>query len=411
MFAPTTGIAGMCLGGTHNIITLNDKYCLEFDGVDDMLITGPEFDSGLTFADVFKAPEFSVSWWMKVTGVPATSEKIWGVTFDANNYFSCSYNAIDEIQYFIGVDGTFRDSTTYVKIYDDFGNSWVHCVLVANASHTKLWCNGQYAGGTAPIDTTQFDIDETVPIGIGGQLKGDWFTEYKSGGIGQGYFDGKISNISFFNKSLSEEEREALDDGADPKHISGLLGSYGMGDGSRDLIIETIAEDNMDADNTGDWYAKSLFWTSVDASVTYDAVEECYRISSNEGAVMFVTGNVQFIDGRPYRVFMDYKNGSATDVYWLLIWYDAITKNSGRFGSVTTGSSWQTTPNSAVFTPNVSTIYGYVGLYIPSSLAGDDICVRFMRCDAVESVEDRSTSHNHASAFNMEEADIVEDAP
>jgi hypothetical protein len=82
---------------------------------------------------------------------------------------------------------------TYDK---DLGQGWNHLAAVRKGSELRLYVNGNMISKSSPFNPQDYDLTVKKPLKIG-------FGEYD-------YFSGRIREVRFYNRAISEQEIATL---------------------------------------------------------------------------------------------------------------------------------------------------------------------------------------------------------
>ena len=203
-----------------------DEFSVSFDGTDEFIDT--------TFVSNYDV--FTISAWINVnTGGIGTNRVIFDGRDDTN----------DGILFFIGSDEKISLRINSVQVNDPSTitpNVWHHIVGTNDGSTGKLYLNGVQINTNNTSGTTISNITNNAMIGA------------KSFSSTVSHFNGEISEIAFYNKSLSASEVKTIYNGREPyNHKEGvcsndLVAWYRMGDG----VLDTKQNDHTHTGIIGD---------------------------------------------------------------------------------------------------------------------------------------------------------------
>lgn len=179
------------------------SYSMEFDGVNDYILTGSAIDLGTSC---------SISFWYSGATSGRNGSVVGGRSF-AEGGVSSNYQAI------------FLSSGTYLAFYQSnsstpktfiYGSSpmnssdWFHAVIVRDGANLNLYLNG------ADTSTSYTDLDATAKTYIRNiATNGENQT-------GAQTLTGKISNVSLYNSALTQDQILTIYNGGVPNDISSL---------------------------------------------------------------------------------------------------------------------------------------------------------------------------------------------
>jgi hypothetical protein len=176
---------------TNNATELYENYALDFDGVNDYILTGSAIDLGTSC---------SISFWYSGATSGRNGSVVGGRSY-AEGGLPSNYQAI------------FLSAGTYLAFYQSnsatpktfiYGSSpmnssdWFHAVIVRDGANLNLYLNG------ADTSTSYTDLDATAPtyvrnIATNGENQ-----------TGTQTLTGKISNVSLFNSALTAAQVTTL---------------------------------------------------------------------------------------------------------------------------------------------------------------------------------------------------------
>ena len=155
-----------------------DEYSLAFDGTNEYVDLGTNFESTLLNSD------FSVSFWLKATdGNPSSDEYFIG-TKDGDDNFWLRIETDGDIQFYYK-EGTTQSNLIASSYFADGASNWVNLVFTLSNSSQKIYANGVViASGTTSIDSSGFAQNTNRNLVIGGR---------NNAGTIDGFFSGNIS--------------------------------------------------------------------------------------------------------------------------------------------------------------------------------------------------------------------------
>lgn len=204
----STEVAKTGLSGTNNGAFLTtdrnqvENRAFEFDGINDNINYGDNFDLGLS--------DFTVSVWTKVDEYkglkPNTSTRgAYIINKGLTKYGTPSRSGYGIIAMSLNNENTFgfyvggNDQVYMTRAANNFNiNEWYHVVGVKEGNIISLYVNG------VKIDElsipSSLDTDTNIPFAIGSQDKLGMDAE------GTTYFDGKIDNIKIYDRAFTPQE-------------------------------------------------------------------------------------------------------------------------------------------------------------------------------------------------------------
>jgi hypothetical protein len=267
---PTRAIT--ILGGD----SFRDEYSLEFDGSNDYIDTGSNFES-----TVFNSA-FSVSLWVKLDdGRPSATEYLFG-TKDGNDSIWGRVETDGDIQLFYK-EGSAEEALVASAYFADGASKWTHLIFVISDSAQAIYANGVLiASNTTSLSTSGFAQDTNRNFIIGARNN--------AGSVGDGVA-GKISDFALYTKALSASEVSTIYNGREPYNhkegsFSGSLYSWWrMGDGSANNIKFSYI-DNSAINTSISTITSSTFDSNTDGWASYNSgtVSHSTTISSYSGS-------------------------------------------------------------------------------------------------------------------------------
>jgi len=242
-----------------------DEYSLEFDGTNDYVNLGNQTNSG---------DDISVAAWVKLS----VSQVAPIITF-GQLYFRL--NSSTEIRFW--ADSTGNSTITTIP---NCLNKWIHLAVSSDAGVNKVYANGVLL--ETETDTT-----------LGNSAAASYIGRYSTA-----YFEGKISDVTIYNKVLSTSEVKTIyNDGEPYNHKDGICSGnltnwWRMGDRALDSypliqsqenaiigISNLISNDTFDANTTG-WEQYSEGTDNVISRET-----SIVRTGSGSLKITYKTGN------------------------------------------------------------------------------------------------------------------------
>ena len=253
-----------------------NNWSLDFDGTDDVVNFGNVHNLGDT-------TDFTISVWFKRTN--SDTHYLLGKQQDADNRWRIYISTDESVTFEASTSRTkrieYESSATAIA---DNTTDWNHIVVAvdrSDASNSGMWINGAAVTLATETETgIAVDIDNTGDFTIGG--------------VGSGFANGQITDVSIWNIALIPIA--VLRDGtsgvgnatpADLKGESGLVSWYRMGDNTIDsypLISDGVnptlgGECLANGDFTGD----ASLWNQTDSNWSIDETNDyaSYADSSN----------------------------------------------------------------------------------------------------------------------------------
>lgn len=194
-------------GNIEGALASTDRFstsdkAFTFDGKDDRISFGDVLDFG--------SSDFTVSFWVNVsqfTGlIPNTNTRgAWVVSKGITKYGTPSragygINALrseskNVFQFFLGNQ---NDQSFKVEHEGFQENTWYHLTVVRSGLEQKLYANGLLVATNAL--PSQFNIDTNIPLVFGSIEK------LGNDAEGTSYFNGKLDDVRFYNRALSDDE-------------------------------------------------------------------------------------------------------------------------------------------------------------------------------------------------------------
>ena len=221
-----------------------NKYSLDFDGVDDFVNLGnnaslrPAVSGGV-----------SLSLWCKWADITTATSRIFSVSSNASSYngLSCSKNSSGYISMNTG-DGTGFGSSTRRSLQTNSvavsNNTWHHIVFV--------WTNETSSSWKIYVDDSDILSSTSGTGGVNVYTTDDAFIGKRITGPTT-YANGNMDELSFWDKALSGAEVTAIYNSGVPTDLSGesnLIGYWRNGDTAGTSVYPTI-EDYSSNSNDG----------------------------------------------------------------------------------------------------------------------------------------------------------------
>lgn len=167
--------------------------CYNLNGSDDSYIN-LENNASL------KVNELTLSFWVYPIGVQNSFANIIGN--HSNNGWVVQQNGTTQNYYFAFYSGGWQVTGNTINIHNDI---WTHCAIVKSLTggYLKLYRNGI-------LVSTNLN---TLPIGYASNTQ---FYIGKASTIGGRYFKGKVDEVLFFNKALSDSDIQRIMMGLHP---------------------------------------------------------------------------------------------------------------------------------------------------------------------------------------------------
>ncbi len=203
-----------------------DEYSLAFDGTNDYVDCGTNFESTLLNSD------FSFSIWVKfVDGRPPSTDLYMFGTKDGNDNFWFRIETDGDVAFYYK-EGTTQSNLVASGYLADGASNWIHFVGTLSDSAQKIYANGVViASGTASLDTSGFAQDTNRNLVIGARNN--------AGTVGN-YLPCNISEVAFYTSVLTANQVKTIYNGREPyNHKEGVASGnlqawYRMGDGALD---------------------------------------------------------------------------------------------------------------------------------------------------------------------------------
>ena len=206
------------------------KYagCLGFTSSSDQYVTIP---STLSISFPASTSSFTISFWMKISSAPSSTQALISKTGDCSSCSDTGYGV--RIESGGALSGYLMNSGTVLGSASGSASistgAWHNVVLVDNAGALTLYLDGSsYATGTA----TAGSIGNTNPLTIG------------SDGSNGLYFTGSLDDVRIYTHALSSGQVSALDSASTPPMPSGLfdvvVGQADWQNGVGNVVQETV---------------------------------------------------------------------------------------------------------------------------------------------------------------------------
>ncbi|MBC8548477.1 MAG: hypothetical protein H8D23_02405 [Candidatus Brocadiales bacterium] len=210
-------------GGTHNKLTVDDKYSFSFDGIDEYV------DTGLATNDANFSGEFSITCWVKVPSSIPGDHYLLGSRSGDHGIYAYIGNSSGRPAFCLKSE--IADSSNALCLTDIRGEGWCLIVNVCKID------NGIYKAFNS-VNGSDLDTFNTLGDGFvyndmtnsNNQLlfKADYHNAY---------LEGQMSSIAYFSKALSQDEIDGLyANTTSPQEIGDLFLYYRMGDRGADSL-------------------------------------------------------------------------------------------------------------------------------------------------------------------------------
>ncbi len=217
-------------------------YSLDFDGVDDFVTMGDS--NTFSFGDGTDDSPFSYSFW--INAVDVTNSGLINKDASSNEEYHALISSGNRFRYRLYDNSTNGYIQAQINATaNTWEGSWQHLVCTydgsASASGITIYLNG-----SAPTQTTSSNGEYTAMENTTAALN------MGRNERGSQYFDGKIDEVSLWNKELSEGEVTAIYNSGKPTDIgkeSGLLGWWRNGDKAGTSVYPTITDDSTNSNN------------------------------------------------------------------------------------------------------------------------------------------------------------------
>ena len=216
-----------------------NSYSLEFDGVDDYVTMADT--TSFSFGDGSSDDAFSFSLWLDAVDI--TSTGLIAKDASSNSEYHILVSSGDYLRFRLYDNSTSAWIQTQIdSTVTSWQGSWKHlvCTYSGNSSSSglKIYVDGSVATQTATNSGTYTAMENTSAALNMGRSERSAF-----------YFDGKIDEVSLWNKELSSAEVTSLYNSGSPTYISsntGLIGWWRNGDGA---TYPTIPDDSTNSNN------------------------------------------------------------------------------------------------------------------------------------------------------------------
>jgi len=361
-----------------------DEFSVSFDGTDEFIDT--------TFVPNYDV--FTISAWINVnTGGNR-------IIFDGRD------NVNDGMLFFIGSDEKISLRVNSVQVNAPstiIPNVWHHVVGTSDGSTGKLYLNGVEIKKREALGTTISNITSDAMIGA------------RNPSTPVSYFNGEISEIAFYNKSLSASEVKTIYNGREPyNHKEGvcynnLVAWYRMGDGAldrfgitgstsyqngviTDVVNAKLGNNLVTNGDFSSWTSDTPdSWTlySVSTDNTYHRVGNAIRFNNTTGQLQEISQNIL----------------TANKIYRVTI--DCIAFDSGTGFRVQSGDDGTNRPINILSSSGLGTFVGY--------FKAEDHRFRIIRNSAVDAtftnVTCREVLGNTGIVRNMTPTNIIGNTP
>jgi hypothetical protein len=243
-------------GGTVRSFFWTDNYGLQFNGTNSHVTMGPAPGLG--------SATFTIETWFKRTGAGQTANSgtggVDGVPLVCKGVGEGDGGTVDA-NYFFGIRAgdnvlaaDFEDMASGLNhpvagVTAIQNNLWYHAAATYDGTTWRLYLNGQLEAELAVNATPRYDSIQHFGLG----------TALNSTGAQSGRFAGLLDEVRVWNYARSQAEIRAAINSEIASPVSGLLGRWGLNEGSGMVAADSSGNDNDGTIVNATWAVGSPF--------------------------------------------------------------------------------------------------------------------------------------------------------